>query len=375
MKTSLVLVNQHGLEKSPYLHYIYNAIIGAYRPRGMHKVLGFQEVSYQKIAAEGHDIALLTIVLPAGNSIKKNLWEKINYPAIVRHLSAAHIFYLGEDLPVLKEAKGAVQWQFVPDLSTVIIGEGAKDALIKKAGKKIDRLVLADKIVGYSKEAVSELNAVIVASQQHKLLSWLPLPDKDCLSPDLYTDERLELFKNQHTSGESYFLLDARVASEADVIEYLKAFSHFKKWQRSSMRLALLLTTGLSKDPDFLEKLDAYYYKKDVEVLAELEIPELYGWIKSAYAVVIPGFKDEGLDLQLACAALGSLIVSPVSTTAKALLPGAIFELPAVDKESMGQVLISCYKSEVLRARHIRAGIEASEKWDVAPPLASLIDF
>ncbi|SEA61222.1 hypothetical protein SAMN05192529_13315 [Arachidicoccus rhizosphaerae] len=369
MKTSLVLINQHGLEKVPYLHYIYNAIIEAYAARGNTKVLSFADVSYQKIAAEGNSTALLVIKVPEGASIKKNLWEKINYPALVRQLAPENIFYLGEALPVLKETKGAVQWQFVWDLSSMILPDGAKEALIKKARKKTEKLLWSDKIVSYSNTAVDSLKSVLPLAAHEKLISWVPAPDKSLLNPALYTDELLETFKNQHTDGEAFFMLDARSAGEAEVIEYLKAFSHFKKWQRSSMRLGLLLSGAVAQDVDFQEKLDAYYYKKDVHVLTGLDKATLYGWLKSAYAVITPGLSDQGLDLQLATAGLGSLIVAPATPAAASLLPGAVFDLPAVDKTSLGQVLISCYKSEVLRSRHIRAGQEASENWQDARPV------
>ena len=361
MKTSLVLVNPLDLQKVPYLHYIYDAIIEAYSTSGKAKVLDFRAVSYQKIAAEGKDTLLLIIELQQGVSLKRRLWEKINYPALVRQLAPENIFYLGERLPVLKNLKGVVQWQFVPDLSAVIPPAQAGESALKKAGKKAERLLLGDKIVSYSQAAITSLAGVLPAPAQGKLVSWVPLPDKSLLNPDLYTDDLLETFKNQHTEGEAYFILDARMAGEPEVIEYLKAFSHFKKWQRSSMRLGLLLGEALAGSTDFQQKLDAYYYKKDVHILTGPDKPALYGWLKSAYAVITPGLKDAGLDLQLATAALGNLVVAPGTPTTASLLPGAVFDLPGVDKESLGQVLISCYKSEVLRARHIRAALEVSE--------------
>ena len=375
MNTSVVLFHQDALDKFPYLHYIYNAIIDAYLPKGAFKKLDFQEVSFQKIAAEAGPLALLGIELPKGSSIKKSLWEKINYPALVKQLQPDNIFYIGGQLPLLKDAKGARQWRFVADLGAVLLPRDARPAQIKKQQKIIAELQLADKIISYSPAATRALEAQLPASTA-KLAAWLPLPQKQYLDPALYTEALLDSFKLEQTRDESYFLIDARAATEDEVIENLKAFSHFKKWQRSSMQLALLIPASMHQNADFLDKFDAYFYKDDVHLLSALDTKSLYAWIRSAYAVVSPYLADQGLDIQLATASLGSLIIAPVTSSTELLLPEARFDLPATDKESLGQVLISSYKSEILRARHIRAGLESAEKWaTLLSPLAGVMQL
>lgn len=364
MKTALVLFHRDTLEKFPYLHYIYNAIIELYQPKGNCKVIGFQEVSYQKIAAETN-LSLLLIELPQAYSIKKGLWEKVNFPALVRQLLPQSIYYLGQDLPVLKNPKGATQWRIVAALNALQLPADAKAAQIKKQQKNLSELAMADKIISYSDLAVEAIKTISAKQPLLSVSSWIPFPEIKWLDPDLYTDERMEQFKQQHTGDAAYFLLDGRGREEPTIIEYLKAFSHFKKWQRSSMQLALLISASLNQSADFQEKIDTYFYKQDVHLLTDLDTKNLYGWIRSAYAVVTPDFQDRCLDIQLAAACLETLIVAPDTPASRELLPGARFDLAATDKESLGQVLISCYKSEILRARHIRAGQECREKWPV----------
>lgn len=366
MKTSLVLFYQEALEKYPYLHYIYNAIIKSYTSRGACRHIHFQEAGFQKIAAFAGETALLIIELPKEASIKKALWEKINYPALVKQLQPNQIFYIGNALPVLSDPKGAVQWGFVPDIREIVLPEGAKPAQIKRQQKRRRELLLTDQIISYSPTATEAIQVALPAANT-KTDTWLPAPETQQagLASDLKTVEWQDAFRQQNTGDAAYFLLDARVANEPELIEYLKAFSHFKKWQRSSMRLVFLMAPGLQNNKDFIEKFDTYFYKEDVHLLSTLDLDpdSLYDWIRAAYGIVIPNAADLGLDLQLAAAALGTLIIAPESPASALLLPKARFDLPATDKDSLGQILVSSYKSEILRARHIRAGLESVEKW------------
>jgi len=367
MKTALVLFTRDALEQFPYLHYIYDAIIELYQSGGSCQVVGFQDLSYQKIASH-KDLSLLLIELPATYSIKKGLWEKVNFPALVRQLFPHRIYYLGHDLPVLKTSKGAEQWRFVADLTRYQLPGDAKASQLNKQKKLLGRLSMADKIISYSDSAVAVLRGLPVQPPLADYSSWIPWPKNEWLQPSLYTEEAMEHFKHQNTGDAAYFLIDGRGDREAAIIEYLKAFSHFKKWQRSSMQLALLIPASLHKKADFLEKIETYFYKADVHLLSDLDTKTLYGWIRSAYAVVTPSLHDKSLDIQLAAASLETLIVAPDTPACRELLPGARFDLAATDKESLGQVLISCYKSEILRARHIRAGQECREKWPAFEP-------
>lgn len=372
MKTSIVLFQQAALEKFPYLHYIYNAIIEAYGQKGSCRTVGFQEASFQKIEAELKETALLLIELPEGSSIKKRLWEKINLPALVKHLQPENIFLIGANLPLLKVVKGTRRWNFVPDIQQVIpprSGKPAKNAQIKKQQRRLDELLHADIIVSYSPTAIEQLQTKLPDANS-KMIAWLPLPERKYLDGALYTDEIQERFKEQNTNESAFFLLDARGAVDAELITYLKAFSYFKKWQRSSMQLGLLLPASLHKNSDFMEKYNSYFYKEDVHLLSELDTKSLYAWIKNAYAVVVPNDNDQGLDIQLAAASLGTLIIAPDSPAGSLLLPKARFDLAEIEVEPLGRVLISSYKSEILRSRHIQAGLEYAMNWaDDKPPV------
>ena len=361
MKTAIVLFQQELLDKYPYLQYIYNAMIAHYSKIGVCYQVYYQEASFQKLANNKDSTALLLIELPAKASIKSRLWEKINYPALIKQLSPSVIYGLVEQLPAKKNGDLEKRWVFVSDIQKLKAPAEAKGAALKKHTQYLSTIMEADLLIVGNPAAAASLQE-LASDFKDKTTLWLPMPTTEYLDEALYSEELLDRFKEEHTKGHPYFILDARTASELDLISYLKAFSQFKKWQRSSMGLALLLSEAQKADASFNEKLDTYYYKQDVYLLAGLEQAALYQWLKGAYALVTPLERDLGLDLQLAGAALGVLLIAPSAPGIDRLLPKARFDLAGLDQQTISQVLIASYKTELLRTRHIQAGLEAFQQ-------------
>lgn len=85
--------------------------------------------------------------------------------------------------------------------------------------------------------------------------------------------EEREQIKNTYTEGREYFLFTGNIYPPDQLILLLKAFSHFKKWQLSNMKLVLAGPTN-KKTAKLKEKLATYKYKEDVVIL-ENPSPEL----------------------------------------------------------------------------------------------------
>jgi glycosyltransferase involved in cell wall biosynthesis len=94
-----------------------------------------------------------------------------------------------------------------------------------------------------------------------------------------------EMIKEAYADGYEYFLLISEYAEE-NVIHTLKAFSIFKKWQKSNMKL-LLLHTRSTKDT-FADQLKTFKYRDDVKVLNSLPVDEVAKVFAGAYAVLFP---------------------------------------------------------------------------------------
>jgi glycosyltransferase involved in cell wall biosynthesis len=96
-----------------------------------------------------------------------------------------------------------------------------------------------------------------------------------------------ESIKTQYTGGRSFFLFTGDIAEQHQLVELLKAFSIFKKWQQSNMQLVIAgYTSGWTQT--FEEKLLNYKYRADVVLLKDADGSEMAKLIAACYAVVYP---------------------------------------------------------------------------------------
>lgn len=95
-------------------------------------------------------------------------------------------------------------------------------------------------------------------------------------------DER-ETIKQKVTGGIEYFFTYTQEASESSLVSLLKAFSIFKKMQKSNVRLVL----AGSLSATFISKLETYLYKADVIHLDASDKAILASALASSYAMVI----------------------------------------------------------------------------------------
>jgi glycosyltransferase involved in cell wall biosynthesis len=106
--------------------------------------------------------------------------------------------------------------------------------------------------------------------------------------------EEKEQVKAIYTEGKEYFLFTGNIYPEDQLLVLLKAFSQFKKWQLSNMKLVLAGATN-KKTARLKEKLATYKYREDVVIL-ENPSPELItNLLQAAYAPVYIDKSEEEL--------------------------------------------------------------------------------
>lgn len=98
-----------------------------------------------------------------------------------------------------------------------------------------------------------------------------------------YTDKMQ--IKDGYADGREYFLYDANSTSTEDIINLLKSFSIFKKWQHSSMKLLILLNSFTSIE-SLQIKLETYKYKDDVRLIQADNNEILSNLISASYCFI-----------------------------------------------------------------------------------------
>jgi len=158
------------------------------------------------------------------------------------------------------------------------------------------------------------------------------------------------MIKATHADNNEYFLSILKDDDEENFVLLLRAFSKFKKWQQSSMKL-LLLPKYEAFEKYIFEKLKTYKYRDDVRLLENLEETQLISVVASAHSFV--HISSSFADLMVLAIALQCAL--PVITDKNADIEEYIGNAALYVKEKsvdyLGDALINLYKDENLHTQ------------------------
>jgi glycosyltransferase involved in cell wall biosynthesis len=150
--------------------------------------------------------------------------------------------------------------------------------------------------------------------------------------------------KEQYSNGREFFLVSDNVSQNAEFIYLLKAFSHFKKRQQSSMQLLLFVKPGMP----FTASLANYKYRSDVKCI-EADEQSTALLTASAYAVVYP-FANDGTGLPLLEAMqCGIPVIAAAEECIKEITENNALYLNDKTAKGLGEKMMQIYTNEKLR--------------------------
>lgn len=212
------------------------------------------------------------------NSLRLQYWFNFKIPKILRQ-HKADVFVSPEGICSVRTRKPQCM---------IINGSGfLRPPLTAKkwvAGfyKKFTALFLAKakSILAVSEFARSEIiNLYKIPADKIELI--YPAVDENFKPLDW---EEIENIRENYADGKAYFLFSGDINQQSNYINLLKAFSFFKKRQKSTM---LLLFAGKA-DEQFIKDLQTYKYRDEVKLLNNLSTAELAKITAAAYAMVYP---------------------------------------------------------------------------------------
>lgn len=171
--------------------------------------------------------------------------------------------------------------------------------------------------------------------------------------------------KTTYAGGTEYFLCTGGFHPRKNLLNLLRAFSLFKKWQHSNMKL-LIAGRFAWQYEELLEKLKTYRYRDDVILTGYLSHAELAKLTGAAYALVYPSW-FEGFGLPIVEAMRAGL---PVITSDTSAMPGtggdAALYAPPSDADAIAKHMLRLYRDETFRSRLVDAGTAHAERfsWD-----------
>lgn len=162
-----------------------------------------------------------------------------------------------------------------------------------------------------------------------------------------------ESIKTQYSGGRDFFLFTGDIDEQHYLIELLKAFSVFKKWQQSNMQLVIGGHDTAWTD-SFEEKLSTYKYRNDVVLLRDLSDEAAARLMAASYAVVYPSGGDR-LPLPLInAAASGIAMIASDTAINREATPAASWIDNNNMEEGFAQAMINLYKDESQKQEIVR---------------------
>jgi glycosyltransferase involved in cell wall biosynthesis len=186
---------------------------------------------------------------------------------------------------------------------------------------------------------------------------------KDSFHP--VTEQEKIAVKEKYTGGQEYFIYAGAIQPRKNLLNLLKAYSLFKKRQRSNWKLVLAGRLAWKND-EFLELLKTYKYKQDVILTGYLPEEEIVRLIGSAYALVYPSF-FEGFGVPvLEAIKCGVPALTTIGSSMEEIANDAALYFDASNPVSIADKMMLIYKDENLRTRLLERGKNINTKfsWD-----------
>ena len=154
--------------------------------------------------------------------------------------------------------------------------------------------------------------------------------------------------KEKYADGKEYFLFAGELNKDNNLVNLLKAFSFFKKRQKSNMQL-LIVANNYLPGSLFEKSLQSYKYRNEVKLLPNLPEDELVKIIAAAYVSVYATFKTASYRSVVQAMQCGvPVIVSNTLLMNEICKDVALFADPAVFKNIADKMMLA-FKDETLR--------------------------
>ena len=174
--------------------------------------------------------------------------------------------------------------------------------------------------------------------------------------------EEKDAIKMKYADGCEYFVFVGGIHPRKNLLNLLKAFSLFKKRQRTNMKL--LIAGRLAWDFEKItEKMETYKFRNDVKLLGYLSEEDLAKLVAAAYALVYPSyFEGFGVPIIEAMQSHVPVITSNTSSMPEVGEDAALYADPA-DAADIADQMKRIFTNENLRSKLVEKGKVVAKKY------------
>jgi len=182
--------------------------------------------------------------------------------------------------------------------------------------------------------------------------------------------EEKEQVKEAYTDGYEYFICVGGISPRKNMLNIIKAFSLFKKWHKSNMKLVFAGRLAWQYQ-DFMEKLKTYKYRNDVVLTGYVTDEILAKLTASSYAAIyVSHFEGFGLPI-LEAMQSGVPVITANNSSMPEVGGEAALYADADQPDTIAAHMQTLYKNEQIREKLVQKGLERAQQysWEKAASL------
>ena len=160
--------------------------------------------------------------------------------------------------------------------------------------------------------------------------------------------------KEKYTEGKEYFIYRGSIKKQNNIIPLLKAFSFFKKRQKSTMKLVLMGKPVWQND-GFYKLINTYKYREDVVIASDLQETEQAKLLGAAYAFIQP-YPSNNLLFDFDAMQCYVPVLADHTTLLKYVAPDIVLYFDSAHDADLANKMMLIYKDEALRSQLIEQG-------------------
>jgi glycosyltransferase involved in cell wall biosynthesis len=164
-----------------------------------------------------------------------------------------------------------------------------------------------------------------------------------------------EVIKELYAEGKEYFLFSGEIHPGNNLVNLLKAFSFFKKRQKSNMQLIIAAKSVPAKDA-FVENLKTYKYRKEVKLLTDLPDKDLAKVTAAAYAFLYPSMYDCSISFTIQAIQCEIPVITSNTSSLNEIYGDAVLYADPANFEDIADKMMLVFKDETKRAEIIKMG-------------------
>ncbi|RYY60046.1 MAG: glycosyltransferase family 1 protein [Chitinophagaceae bacterium] len=283
---------------------------------------------------------LSVISLPQRSALAAAWWNMAGLPARIRALKADRFLSVN----AIHQVKGVSCFAWFDGEARLT------EKSAHRAARGLKGLFTASpSVVRKPAIAAALADVPLVVAQRPARAAYVPL--------DFHAKEATRLV---HTGGRNYFLYMGPL--DGSLMELVKAFSVFKKRQKSDWRL-VLAGAPAGTDVKFLSSLDHYLYKNDLVVMRNVKPAVLPSLVGAAYAVLFPPQGQPSLVPEVCATGVPAIV--PDQPQFHGTADEAMVFYDASRQVDLAENMMTIYKNESLRSAKCDAGLRmaATASW------------